>query len=371
MSDVQQNTDNATPLRPWWRRLTQHAVAASAPCRIDMGGTLDISTFSVPLQHLQPATFNLALDLRTRVELHPHTAGQVRISSRGFASAEFASGQAPYNHHFGLIFAICDYFGVDGVQVQIDSASPPRSALGGSSVAAVALVAALAEVARQTGEAAFSRRQIANLAYTIEAAVAGVACGRQDQLAAAYGGVNVWHWQTRGSSQAFRRQHLSPPGGHRSLEPAFLVAYAGNPHVSKTINARWVAQFVAAKSRRQWSEIIACTRRFCRALAAGDYRSAAAAVNEEVALRESLTPDVFDAMGQRLKAAARPLDCGVRFAGAGGGGCVWAIGRPDAIAALRPKWEKLLAQDKEARLLPFGIDTDGVRVEILPAGASL
>ena len=371
MNEAQQHTDSGAPLRPWRHWLSQHPVAASAPCRIDMGGTIDIGTFYVPLQHLQPATFNLALDLRTRVVLHPHAAGQVRISSRGFESAEFPGGRAPYDHHFGLMFAICDYFGVEGVQVHIDSASPPRSALGGSSVAAVALVAALAEVARQAGETAFSRRQIADLAYTIEAAVAGVACGRQDQLAAAYGGVNVWHWQTRGTSEAFRRQRLSPPGGDRALEPAFLVAYAGNPHVSKTINARWVAQFVAAKSRRQWGEIIACTRRFCRALAVGDYRSAAAAVNDEVALRESLTPDVFDAMGQRLKAAALPLDCGVRFAGAGGGGCVWAIGQPDAIAKLRPKWEGLLLEEKEARLLPFGIDADGVLVENLPADASL
>ena len=244
MTDHQQNFGAAAPLRPWRRWLSQHPVAASAPCRIDMGGTVDISTFYVPLQQLQPATFYLALDLRTRVELHPHLAEQVRISSRGFDSAEFPCGAAPYNHRFGLMFAICDHFGANGVHVRIDSASPPRSALGGSSVAAVALVAAFSETARLAGERAFSRRQIAELAHIIEAAVAGVACGRQDHLAAAFGGVNVWQWQTRSADGAFSHQRLSPAGGSGALEMAILVAYAGKPHVSKTINARWVAQFL-------------------------------------------------------------------------------------------------------------------------------
>ena len=70
-------------------------------------------------------------------------------------------------------------------------------------------------------------------------------------------------------------------------------------------------------------------------------------------------------MGQRLKVAALQHNCGTRFAGAGGGGCVWAIGPPEAIAALRPKWERLLSEEKEARLLPCGIDADGVLVEKL------
>jgi D-glycero-alpha-D-manno-heptose-7-phosphate kinase len=363
MTDLQHNKNAAAPSRPWRHWLSQQPVATSAPCRIDMGGTLDISTFYVPLQNLQPTTFNLALDLRTRVELHPYLAGRVRIASRGFKSAEFAGGQAPYNHRFGLMFAICDFFGATGVQIRVDSASPPRSALGGSSVAAVALVAAFAEVARRVGEAACSRHQVADIAYIIEAAVAGVACGRQDQLAAAFGGVNEWRWHSPIADDAFDHKRLSPVGGDRALETAILVAYAGNPHVSATINRRWVTQFLAGKSRQEWANIIACTQHFCRAIEDGDFATAATAVNEEVAIRETLTPDVFDAMGRQLKVAALKLGCGARFAGAGGGGCIWAIGAPDAIAELRPEWERLLAAEKEPRLLLWGIDDEGVQVE--------
>jgi D-glycero-alpha-D-manno-heptose-7-phosphate kinase len=57
-------------------------IEASAPCRIDMGGTLDISTFYYPLRHLLPCTFNIAVNLRTRVRLFPYKEGNVIISSK-------------------------------------------------------------------------------------------------------------------------------------------------------------------------------------------------------------------------------------------------------------------------------------------------
>ncbi|MGB5992281.1 MAG: hypothetical protein WBG61_08170, partial [Desulfobacterales bacterium] len=64
--------------------LLKSPVEASASCRIDMGGTLDLSTFYYPLRHLSPCTVNIAIDLRTRVKLLPYDTGQIKISSKGF-----------------------------------------------------------------------------------------------------------------------------------------------------------------------------------------------------------------------------------------------------------------------------------------------
>jgi D-glycero-alpha-D-manno-heptose-7-phosphate kinase len=104
-----------------------------------MGGTLDIDTFRFPLHHFSPCTFNIALNLRTRVCLLPYRAGMVKVSSKGFKAAEYPFDQAPFDHPLGLIFAIAAYFRAEGVHIVIESSSPPRSALGGSSAAAVAL----------------------------------------------------------------------------------------------------------------------------------------------------------------------------------------------------------------------------------------
>ena len=90
--------------------LESEPIAASAPCRIDMGGTLDISTFSYPLRCLAPCTFNIALELRTRVRLQAFSRGRIKISSRGFKDAQFSADAAPFDHPLGLMFATAAYF---------------------------------------------------------------------------------------------------------------------------------------------------------------------------------------------------------------------------------------------------------------------
>ncbi|MBF0233739.1 MAG: hypothetical protein HQK65_11980 [Desulfamplus sp.] len=105
--------------------LEKKEVSASVPCRVDLGGTLDISTFFLPLGHLKPSTFNIALDMRTTVTLSPWKDGYLKISSKGFESAEFESQNVPFNHPMGLMFAVARFFNADGVHVQIKSSSPP------------------------------------------------------------------------------------------------------------------------------------------------------------------------------------------------------------------------------------------------------
>ena len=172
-------------------------IVVSAPCRIDMGGTLDLATFYQPLRRAQPCTFNIAVKHRTTVTLLPFGGNGIKISSRGFESAEFDIDEAPFFHPLGLMFAVAAYFDAAGVHIRIDSSSPPRSALGGSSAAAVALIAALLRARNRLELTAAGRKRIALLAHAVEESVAGVPCGRQDQLAAAFGGVNAWHWESK------------------------------------------------------------------------------------------------------------------------------------------------------------------------------
>ena len=126
-----------------YRNILESApIEASAPCRIDIVGTLDIKTFHLPLRRLSPCTVNAAINLRTSVRISPYLQGQVKVSSTDFECVSFPEDEAPYNHPLGLMFAIAAYFGVSGIHIGIDSTSPPRSALGGSSAAAaIALVA--------------------------------------------------------------------------------------------------------------------------------------------------------------------------------------------------------------------------------------
>ena len=345
------------------RILEKKPIEASAPCRIDMGGTLDIRTFYYPLRHLSPCTFNIAVGLRTRVRLLPYHNERIKISSKGFESAEFPFDQAPFVHPLGLMFAIAVYFNAQNIHVQIESPSPPRSALGGSSAAAVALIAACSKLMElAASNKPLSRPQIAVLSHGLEESVAGVPCGLQDQLAAIYGGVNAWIWPTSIQSPQFRKKVVLQKRLYEDFEQHLLLAYCGKPHESKDINSHWVQQFLSGKFRHLWSEIVLCTRQFVAALANRNYLLAAELMNRETAIRQKMTPDVLDEIGILLTGAAVAHNCGARFTGAGGGGCIWALGDVKHIDSLRPVWEEILSSENEGFLLDLKIDSQGLVV---------
>lgn len=341
--------------------LKDHPIDASAPCRVDFGGTLDIGSLHYPLRHLKPATVNIALNRRTTIRLLPTGADRIRVSSAGFAAAEFGPAAAPYDHPLGLMFAVADYFQARGVHIQVQSASPPRSGLGGSSVAAVALIAAFSKVLACMGSVPFSRSQTVLAAHAIEQGVAGVPCGLQDQLAAVYGGVNAWRWPADPGRPPFSRTRLLKSADLDRLNPHLLVAYLGVTHVSKAVNRTWVKRFISGNDRRSWRTIIHLTRDFAKAITEWDMRGAADAMNRETAIRKTMTPQVLDDLGDRLAAAAVATGCGARFTGAGGGGCLWAIGEAEAVKALDPVWRRLLAERSTAGIIDCRVDTSGVR----------
>ncbi len=345
------------------QKLEKNPVTMSAPCRLDFGGTLDISTFYFPLRPLAPSTFNVAVDMRTTVSLLPYTSGRVKISSRGFETAEYDSGNLPLAHPMGLMFAIATYFGADGVHIDVRSSSPPRSALGGSSVAAVALIAAFFSLTGKVNDGRMPEDEVVLLAHQLESSVARVPCGIQDQLAAAFGGVNRWRWTGDVSGLPYERTILIEKAEYDQFESSFIAAYCGQPHESKDINGRWVNYFLNGTYPELWKEIVVCSNLFSLAIAEKDYIKAAALMQRETALRVQMTPDVLDETGILLNKAAISNDCGARFTGAGGGGCVWATGPASKISQLRSVWEALLSDNEYAFMLDVRIDGEGLRHE--------
>ena len=336
---------------------TEPPIRTSVPCRIDMGGTLDISTIYLPLQAFQPSTFNIALNLRTFVTLSSYKKGYIKISSKGFETAEFKSDQLPFIHPMGLMFAIAKYFNADGIHIDIESKSPPRSALGGSSSAAVALVAAFCKLLQKELNPAY----IAWLAHYIEAAVARVPCGVQDQLAAAYGGVNQWFFSMARTGPVFKQKAiLYKESDIENLNNNILVAYCGVPHESKDINQKWIDSFLKGETQEKFKEIAQKSNLFAEAVSKRQFSLAGQFMNIETEIRLKMTPEVLDNTGKKLFEIAKQSGCGARFTGAGGGGCLWAIGEPEAIRKFRPQWQGVLERVKDARILESRIDSLGI-----------
>ncbi len=336
---------------------------ASAPCRVDAGGTWDIKGLALPLEREAPATLNMALDLRTRVRLLPYRERRVRVVSRGFhpegESATF--GALPYLPPFGLFFAAVERFGFHGLEIRIASESPPRSAMGGSSTALTALLRALSTLNARLGEPSLPPKDLLLLGYHLEDGVAGGHCGMQDQAAAVYGGVHLWRWRYGRPGSPYRRETLLDVRGCRELSRRILVVHSGVDHDSGSVNRGWVRGFFSGRTRDAWIRANRTVHRLAEALRAKEWAAAAACVREEMSLRRDVTPDALIPETRRLIDAAEAAGCGARFAGAGAGGAVWAVGPEARIEALRARWGRLLASIPGGRVLDCGVDPRGVR----------
>jgi D-glycero-alpha-D-manno-heptose-7-phosphate kinase len=342
--------------------LQPKAIEASAPCRIDSGGTWDIKALALPLQRIEPVTLNMALNLRTWVSLSLFRNGWVRVSSEGFPRGEeYPLDTVPFNSPFGLFFAAISHFGFHGLQVHIRSDSPVKSALGGSSTALIALLKALSKLSVAAGGKKHSGREILHMGYHLEDGVSGGNCGIQDQAAAVYGGVNRWTWRYGEKGSPFKRESLLDMNGKRELSKRILVAFSGKSHASIRINRSWINDFLSGVTRSGWVKVNEVVNSLARAIQSKEWDKAARLLKTEMAIRRDITPDALIPITEELVDRAENAGCGARFAGAGGGGTVWALGEMDRIRDLRKNWEGMLAPIKGGRILECEIDPMGMR----------
>ena len=232
--------------------------------------------------------------------------------------------------------------------------------MGGSSSAAVAILAAFYALLGNE----INPGEIAWQAHFIESSVAGVPCGAQDQAAAAFGGVHLWEWCMGRSGPEFDCTPLFESASDLAcLDDHMRTAYCGIPHVSKDVNGQWVDSFVNGRSRPIFEEIVGITRAFADAVREKRWDLAGDLMAKETLLRLDMTPEVLDPVGKKLFDAAREMACGARFTGAGGGGCVWAVGKKENIRALENAWNGILAPVTDGAVLNTKTDARGILVK--------
>jgi D-glycero-alpha-D-manno-heptose-7-phosphate kinase len=342
--------------------LKNHRVEASAPCRVDSGGTWDIRSMALPMEVIGPATLNIALSLRTRVVLLPFEEGMVKVSSEGFPEKEAHDFKTlPFDSPFGLFYAAVSYFGFHGLEARITSDSPSKAALGGSSTVLVALIKALSNLAALTGDPPLPQKDILHLAYHLEDSTSSGKCGIQDQAVAVFGGVHLWRWHYGKRLSPYERKALLDRKGQRELSEHLLVAFSGKSHVSARINQGWLEGFLAGRTRAGWIEANGIVLRLAQAMIDRKWDQAADLLRAEMTVRKAITPDALIPVTHNLIEQAEEAGCGARFAGAGAGGSVWALGEKKRIAELKSVWRSTLASIRGAGLLDCTVDPRGVR----------
>lgn len=341
--------------------LTNKIVESSAPCRVDFGGMWDAKALALIGHHVKPQTINIALNLRTQVSLESYIPDYIKVSAKGFADEESHISQLPFDTPLGLIFAICYFFRISGVYIRISSSFPNRSGLGGSGTVAVALIDVIIKALKLGNvKSAFSLKEIVELAHEIEDGLRLSFTGLQDQAAAAYGGANIWSWHYENRALLFKRKILWNLEQIKDANKHILVAYTGLARSSNEMNLRSMQSFFYGANREKWITLNELTKEFGDTLQRQDWSSAVRVMQEEVAIRKSINPEVLTPELENFIKVANQNHCGARFAGAGRGGCVWAIGEEHQIRTLSESWYQLANKTRGAYLLKANVEAVGL-----------
>ena len=322
---------------------------ARAPTRIDLGG----GWTDVPPYPETDGGFvcNLAI---TRY-------ASVRIREAG-GSGALRSGAGPESQP--LVDAAIRRAGLRGVDVELRSDFPIGAGLGGSSAAGVALQGALAAWRNEAAEAR-DPGALAERSRDVEVVDLGVAGGRQDHYAAAFGGALGLSFTDRVDVRPVKLDARV----RAELEDRLVLVYTGQSRISgDTVTA--VIDAYRARDRRVVTALArmkALAEHMFEALAAGDIGHLGALLGEhwryQRALHPAITTERIDAIMERGRAAGA---LGGKALGASGGGCVVLLAPGGGAGRVRAAAAPL------GELLDFAIDERGLAVEerrdAVPAG---
>ena len=309
-------------------------IVTRAPTRIDLGGGwTDVPPYS---DEMGGFVCNVAIAR--------FATATVTFAAPMDASAHENAGDR------SIVNAAARRFNVSGASIRISSDFPVGAGLGGSSAVGVATVAALAAV---RGDA-MNPTALAELSRAIEISDLGIAGGRQDHYAAAYGGALGLRFS---ADRVDVRCIPLSPSLREELERRCIVVYTGQSRISgDTITAvldayrnREPRVMTGLASMRDLAERMADT------LAEGDVDTLAGLVGEQWSHQRSLhpaipTPRIDEIIARAYEAGA----LGAKALGASGGGCVLVIARDDRVEHVRDVVGRL------GDVLPYSIATGGV-----------
>jgi D-glycero-alpha-D-manno-heptose-7-phosphate kinase len=327
-------------------------VRARAPLRLSFcGGGTDVSPY--PEEH-GGMVLSATINQYAFASLRPRRDSRFTLASLDYDVV------AKYDHprrmrldgNLDLIKAAVKALGVKrGADLWVHSDAPPGSGLGSSSTLVVAVIGVLSEWLRRP----ISGYDAAELAYRIERIDLGLAGGRQDQYAAAFGGFNLIEFHkdsTLVNPLRIRRDTL------QELEYRMLLCYMGQTRQSARIIERQVAHYRegSAPTVEALHHLKALTLDMKKALLLGDVDAIGELLHQAWEHKKRLDEDITTTHVDRLyKLARREGAIGGKMPGAGGGGYFLFLTRFDRKHRVAQALEKHGGQ-----VVPFQFESRGL-----------
>jgi len=329
-------------------RVLPPVARATAPVRLDFaGGWTDVPPFSA---REGGVVVNAAISLRVEAEFEPGRQGLLlRAEDLNQAAVVRTALDLAPNGVLDLHKAALRMFPPGPGTLRTRSAVPPGSGLGSSGAMDVALIAVLTEL---RGEPAFAE-ELAAYGWELEVVEAGHAGGRQDQYAAALGGVHRLTF----NDPDVTAERLAPDVAFMAeLERRLIICYTGSSRVSSDMISRVMSAYEQGDQvvSRALKEMVEVAERMAEALLAGDLGRVAKLLNANWACQQRLDSGMQTPEMARLEAAMAAAGAlGGKAAGAGAGGSMFFL-LDDPAAGRRA------AQSAGATILEAGWSAVGV-----------
>lgn len=299
---------------------------ARAPLRLSFcGGGTDVSPY--PEEH-GGLVLSATINQYAYASLRPRRDSRLTLASIDYDMI------AKYDHprrmrfdgRLDLIKAVVRALKVKrGADVWFHSDAPPGSGLGSSSTMVVALVGLLSEWLGR----GLSSYEAAETAYRIERVDMGLAGGRQDQYAAAFGGINFIEFARE---ETLVHPLRIRPDVLNELEYRLLLCYMGQTRQSAHIIERQVASYKKGREATVAAlhQLKAQTLEMKKALLLGDIDGIGELLHEAWEQKKRLDEGISNTHVDRLYQVARKEGAiGGKMPGAGGGGYFLLLTRFD------------------------------------------
>ena len=330
-------------------------INSTAPIRVcDNGGWTDTwfarygKVFNIAVRpHAE-----VQIEVTRRSEHGPHI--HVNAENLGDRGEGEAQGES-------LIEATIERVGVPeelAIRVTVFSEAPVGASTGTSASVAVALLGALDRLA----PGRMSPREVAYLAHSVETEALGRQSGIQDQLCAAYGGVNYIEIDSYPLARVSRVE--APEEVLWELERRLSLIYLGKSHCSSDVHEKVIRELAdAGPDCRQLADLRRTAEASRDALLAGDFAALGRAMSDNTEAQARLHPHILGRDASRvIEVARRHGAIGWKVNGAGGeGGSVTILGGTSSRRT-RAMIAEIESAEPLFRRVPHTLSPEGLRV---------
>jgi D-glycero-alpha-D-manno-heptose-7-phosphate kinase len=295
---------------------------ARAPMRIGFfGGGTDVSPYA---EEYGGKVLNCTINLYVRCMLSPSAEAGLIIRSLDLQEVSRQVSGRAWDGRLPLPQAVLDAIPHlrpaftperPGYKITMFSDAPPGSGLGSSSALVVSMLKLLYAVAGES----YDPHELAELAYRIERTDLGIPGGRQDQYAAVFGGMCVYHF---GAGRVIVEPVVMDPTALLELESCLILGYIGDRQLLRRhLMEDQVQRLVKGDTLRYHDETKAFVdqaARYLRELRIADFGRL---LHDAWEVKKAFSPHIAPPIVEEVYALAlRHGAWGGKITGAGGGG---------------------------------------------------